>query len=149
MMRKGIAGLAALLLVVTMAPLAREQGPAAPPAIAQALTTNHLYRVVLVTAPQPVPMGKHFELQLAIYEAKSTGKRITDGQLDVTAGMTHGMGHEFMHGMQSTPVVEALEGGYTVRGMMFHMQGPWTLRVRVREGGHSGTADLTLECCGG
>jgi hypothetical protein len=147
-MRRSVAGLAALLLV-TMAAPAREQGPAAPPAIAQALTTNHLYRVVLLAAPQPVPMGKYFELQLAIYEAKSPGKPITEGQLDVTAGMTHGMGHEFMHGMQSTPVVEAHEGGYAVRGMMFHMQGPWTLRVRVREGVRSGTADLTLECCGG
>ncbi len=148
MMRRSIAGLTALLIVTAGAP-ARAQGPAAPTAIAQAITTNHLYRVVLLAVPQPVPMGKRFDLQLAVYETKSPGKRITDAQLDVTAGMTHGAGHEFMHGMQSTPVVEAHEGVYTLRGMLFHMQGPWTLRVQVREGGHSGTADLTLECCGG
>jgi hypothetical protein len=139
-MHRSIAVLAAIMTLITTA-------SAAPP-ITQASTTNHLYRIVLLAAPQPVPMHKHFELQLAIYEAKSPRKQIKDGQLEVTAGMTHGSG-EFMHGMQSTPVVEAHDGIYTVRGMMFHMQGPWTLRVQVRKGGHSGTADLTLQCCEG
>jgi len=146
-MRKGIAGLARLL-VGTLALSAGAPASAATAAIAQALTTNHLYRVVVLAAPQPVPLEKHFGIELAVYEVKSPRKRITDAKLDVTAGMTHGMGNEFVHGMLSTPVVEVHKGNYTVRGIMFHMEGPWTLRVRVREGGHSGTADLTLECCG-
>jgi hypothetical protein len=134
--------------VGTMAASAGAPASAATPAIAQALTTNHLYRVVVLAAPQPVPLQKHFSMELAVYGAKSPRKRITHAKLDVTVGMTHGMGREFIHGMLSTPVVEAHKGSYTVRGLMFHMEGPWTLRVLVREGGHSGTADLTLECCG-
>jgi hypothetical protein len=139
-MRRSIAGLAAIVSLIMTA-------SAAPP-VTQVFTTNHLYRIVLLTAPQPAPLRKHFELQLAVYEARKPGKQIKDGQLDVNAGMTHG-GPEFMHGMQSTPVVEAHDGVYTVRGMMFHMEGPWTLRVQVHEGEHSGTADLTLQCCEG
>jgi hypothetical protein len=138
--RNSIAVLAPIMALIMTA-------SAAPP-VAEAFTTNHLYRIVLLAAPQSAPMHKHFELQLSVYETKKPGKQVKDGQLDVTAGMSHGT-HEFMHGMQSTPVVEAHDGVYTVRGMMFHMQGPWTLRVQVHEGGRSGTADLPLQCCEG
>src|ERR1700759_4093863 len=134
--RRSFAALAATMALIATA--------SASSPIAQVFTTNQLYRIVLLAAPQPAPLRKRFELQMAIYEAKKPGKQITDGQVDVAAGMTHGS-HEFMHGMQSTPVVETHDGVYTVRGMMFHMEGPWTVRVQVREGGHSGTADLTLQ----
>jgi hypothetical protein len=70
-------------------------------------------------------------------------------KLDVSAGMTHGAGHEFMHGMESSTVVEKSKDRFLVRGMMFHMAGPWTLRVRVHQGAVSDSADLTLQCCGG
>ncbi|HEY4341763.1 MAG TPA: hypothetical protein VGM97_17600 [Steroidobacteraceae bacterium] len=119
------------------------------PATTRAFTEGHRFRIDLLTVPAPLPLQKYFELQLAVFDGRHPARRLTDASIKVSAGMTHGMGHEFMHGMQSTPLVEAHAGRYIVRGMYLHMQGPWTLRVHVREGGHSGTADLTLQCCGG
>jgi hypothetical protein len=145
-MRTGVASLAALQ-IVTMVASAGAQAPATRAPIAEALTSNHRFRVVVMSAPQPLPLQRHFNLQLAVYEGRPPGKRVTHAKLDVTAGMTHGMG-ELVHGMQSTPVIQEHKGRYEVRGMMFHMVGTWTVRVRVSKGGHVGTADLTLECCG-
>jgi hypothetical protein len=145
-MRRFLTGVAALLLVTATSTGAQAAAPTA--AIAQALTTNHLFRVVVLAAPQPVPLQQHFAIELAVYRAKPPRERIKDAQLVVTAGMTHGTGNEFMHGMLSTPVVQKQKGRYMVRGLMFHMEGPWIIRVQVREDGRNGTADLTLDCCG-
>jgi len=143
-MRGGVASLAVLQMLV-MAVAAGAPTAAAP--IAQAFTTNRLYRVVLLTAPRPLPLQRHFDLELAVYEGKPHGRRVTHAKLDLTAGMTHGES-DFVHGMLSTPVIEAHGDRYAVHGMLFHMQGTWTVRIRVRKGGHVGSADLNLECCG-
>ncbi len=112
-------------------------------------TANHHYRIELKAAPNPIPLSKYFTLQLVVYDARAPTVPLTDVKLDVSAGMTHGAGHEFMHGMESSVVVEKRSDTFLVRGMMFHMEGPWTLRVRVHQGAVSDTADLTLRCCGG
>ena len=76
------------------------------------------------------------------------GQPITDATLDVSAGMRHGLAHGFAHGMQSTPKVEAQQGSFLVRGMYFHMAGPWVVVVHVHQGSRSGTAYFHLVCCG-
>ncbi len=39
-----------------------------------------------------------------------------------------------MHGMESAAVVEKSGDSFTVRGLLFHMEGPWIVRIRVRQG---------------
>jgi hypothetical protein len=124
----------------------KAEGPGA--ASRQAFTTNHRYLIRLLVVPQPVPFEKYFTLQLAVYDGKDPSQRIANASLDVSAGMRHGLKHGFAHGMQSTPVIEAQHGSFLVRGMYFHMMGPWVLMVRVRQGARSGTAYLPLVCCG-
>jgi hypothetical protein len=120
-----------------------------PVSVVHVVTVDHRYRIDLMSAPNPIPMSKYFTLKLAIYDARAPARPLTDVKLDVAAGMTHGAGHEFMHGMESSAVVEKSNDGFLVRGLMFHMEGPWTLRVRVHQGAVSDSADLTLPCCGG
>jgi hypothetical protein len=120
-----------------------------PAPVARVVTAQGRYRIDLVAAPNPIPMSKYFTLKLAVYDTRAPTRSLTDVKLDVSAGMTHGAGHEFMHGMESSTVVEKSQDRFLVRGMMFHMAGPWTLRVRVHQGAASDTADLTLQCCGG
>ena len=121
----------------------------APAPVVQVLTSDHRYRINLESAPDPIPMSKYFTLRLAVFDPRAPATPLTNVKLDVSAGMTHGAGHEFMHGMQSSPVVRKSKGRFVVRGMMFHMQGTWILRVRVHQGAVSDTADLPLQCCGG
>ncbi|HEX3838659.1 MAG TPA: FixH family protein [Steroidobacteraceae bacterium] len=124
----------------------------ATPVTARAMrvfTTDHHYRIDVVSVPNPIPLGKFFTLQLAVYDDRTPGRPLPDASVEVSAGMMHGSGHEFMHGMQSAPIVEKHPGRFVVQGMMFHMQGPWTVRVQVHEGTRSATADIPLQCCGG
>lgn len=121
----------------------------APASVVQVVTADHRYRIDLIAAPNPIPLAKYFALQLVVYDARAPGPPLRDVKLEVSAGMTHGAGHEFMHGMESSPMVEKSNDGFVLRGLMFHMQGPWILRLRVQQGALSDTADLTLQCCGG
>jgi hypothetical protein len=137
--------------VATMAasPPLHAQAAAAAAPIVGVVTAEGRFRIDLVSAPNPIPLSKYFTLKLAVYDTRAPTRPLTDVKLDVSAGMTHGAGHEFMHGMESSSVVEKHKDRFLVRGMMFHMAGPWTLRVRVHRGAVSDTADLTLQCCGG
>lgn len=135
-------------LYATMAATPAQATPAAASTLS-VFTTDHHYRIDVVAVPNPIPLSQYFTLRLAVYDGRTPGPRLTQVSLEVSAGMMHGSGHEFMHGMQSSPSVEKHSGGFIVRGLMFHMQGPWTLRVRVHEGPRSATADIPLQCCGG
>jgi hypothetical protein len=139
-------GLCAAVAVVT--PADTQATPAAALAL-RVFTTDHRYGIDVVAVPKPIPLAKDFTVQLTVYDARTPGRQLMDASVKVSAGMMHGSGHEFMHGMQSSPTVEKHQGRFIVRGMMFHMQGPWTLRVQVHEGTSSATADIPLQCCGG
>jgi hypothetical protein len=130
-----------------IAPLHAQTLQVASP-ILQVVTTDHRYRIALESVPNPIPMSKYFTLKLAVFDTRAPARPLTDMKVDVSAGMTHGAGHEFMHGMESSPVVKKSKDGFLVRGMMFHMEGTWILRVRVHQGDVSDTADLPLQCCG-
>ena len=134
--------------LVTFAPLPAQSAQASAPVV-QVLTTDHRYRIDLESAPDPLPLSKYFTLRLAVFDTRAPARPLTDVKLDVSAGMTHGAGHAFMHGMESSPVVSKSKGSFLVRGLMFHMQGTWILRVRVHRGAVSDSADLPLQCCGG
>ena len=139
-------GLCAAVATVTPAP-AQVQPATAAPAL-RVFTTDHQYRIDVVAVPNPIPLAKYFTVQLEVHDGKIPGRRLTAASVEVSSGMMHGSGHEFMHGMQSTPTIENHEGRFIVRGMKFHMQGPWILRVQIHEGTHSASADIPLQCCG-
>ncbi|HTV78602.1 MAG TPA: hypothetical protein VMF03_10100 [Steroidobacteraceae bacterium] len=139
----------ALLLVLcgVVAAVTPARGKATAEPTISAFTTDHHYRIDVVAVPNPIPMATYFTLQLAVYDGHAAVRPLSDVSIQVSVGMMHG-GHEFMHGMQSSPTVEKHQGRFIVKGMMFHMQGPWTMRVRVREGTRRATADVPLQCCG-
>ena len=148
-MRTTLALLLGLYAVLAAVPPARAQAtPTTAPATSVS-TADHQYRIDVVSLPNPIPLAKYFTLQLAVYDSSTSLRPLTDASVEVSVGMMHGSGHEFMHGMQSSPRIEKHQGRFIVRGMMFHMQGLWTMRVQVHEGAHSATADIPLQCCGG
>ena len=122
-----------------------DSGPAMP--AREAYTADHQLLVRLLSVPNPIPMEKYFSLRLAIYDGNDPRRQLQDVQLQVAAGMSHGMAQGFAHGMQSSPQIEIQNGIATVSGMFFHMAGEWTLQVTVHAGGHDGMASFNLPCC--
>lgn len=123
-------------------------GPAQFAPTRQAYTTNHAFLVKLDSLPAPIPFEKYFTLHFSVYPASGAAQPLSDAKLTLAAGMRHGLKNGFAHGMDSAPVVTADKGSFNVRGMFFHMMGPWVLKVDVQSGGKSGTAYFRLPCCG-
>ena len=113
----------------------------------EAYTANHQLLVRLLSVPNPIPMGKYFSLRLAIYDGNDPRQQLPDVQVQVAAGMSHGMAQGFMHEMQSSPHIQIQNGIATVTGMFFHMTGEWTLQVTMHAAGHDGTVFFNLPCC--
>ncbi len=113
-----------------------------------AYTTDHRFLVKLVSLPSPIPYEKYFSLRLAVYDAQSPHKKLTDARVEIAAGMRHGMKEGFAHGMESSPKLESKKGVVTVSGMYFHMMGPWVLEATVEREGKASVAHFTLPCCG-
>lgn len=114
----------------------------------QAYTGDHRFLVKLLSVPKPIPYEKYFDLRFAVYDGRDPSKPLSDAQLQVNAGMRHGLKQGMAHGMQSAPKVAEKDGAFDVSGMYFHMMGPWTVEAVVREGGKQGTATFQLPCCG-
>jgi hypothetical protein len=112
-----------------------------------AYTTDRRFMVKLLSLPSPIPYEKYFSVQLAVYEARSPHKKVTDAQVEIFAGMRHGRKHGFAHGMESSPKLDVKDGVTTVTGMYFHMMGPWVLKATVSEGGKRSVAYFKLPCC--
>ena len=112
-----------------------------------AYTADRQLLVRLVSVPNPIPMEKYFSLRLAIYAGNDPRQPLPDAQVQVAAGMSHGMAQGFAHEMQSSPHIEIRNGIATISGMFFHMTGEWTLQVRVHAAGHDGTVSFNLPCC--
>ena len=79
------------------------------------------------TAPDPIPMGRHFAIDFALCprgEAKVPGEVRVDAQMP-----------EHRHGMNYRPSVKSLgQGLYRAEGLMFHMPGRWELVFELRDG---------------
>jgi hypothetical protein len=147
-MRTLLALLLGLYAAAAVTPTHSQATPATAPPM-RVFTPDHQYRIDVFAVPNPIPLAKYFTLQLAVYDGRTPDRPLTAASVEVSAGMMHGSDHEFMHGMQSSPTVERRQGRFIVRGMQFHMQGLWTLRVQVHEGTRSASADIPLQCCGG
>ena len=140
----------ALPLVAAISAWAVENPSAALPdamPVREAYTDDHQLLVRLLSVPNPIPMAKYFSLQLAVYDGSNPHQQLTDAQVQIAAGMSHGMTQGFMHEMQSSPRIETQNGIATVSGMFFHMTGEWTLRVTAHTTSHDGTVLFNLPCC--
>ena len=149
----------AILLIGVLPAWAVDQPSAAPPPPAmsadsghamparEAYTADHQLLVRLLSVPNPIPMEQYFTLRLAICDGNDPHRQLPDAQLQVAAGMSHGMAQGFAHGMQSSPQIQIHNGIATVSGMFFHMTGDWTLQVTVHAGDHKGTVSFNLPCC--
>ena len=74
--------------------------------------------VVFAPRPWPVPVGRHFALDIAVCAAPGTA---LPASLRVEADMP-----AHRHGMNYKPTVQALgDGRFVAEGLMFHMPGRW------------------------
>jgi hypothetical protein len=124
------------------------EGPSHFPVAKEVYTSRHLFRVDVVAVPKPIPFETYFTLRFAIYDGHNPEKRLPGAEVTILAGMRHGLKHGFAHGMQSSPKVSEKAGFFTVKGLYFHMMGPWTLKTTVRDGAKEDVAYIELPCCG-
>lgn len=83
--------------------------------------------VAFAPRPWPVPVGRHFVLDIAVCPPAGAAAPTT---LKVDADMP---AHQ--HGMNYRPTLQARGGGrYTAEGLMFHMPGRWRLLFTVDDG---------------
>ncbi len=114
---------------------------------AEAYTANRQFLVRLLAVPKPIPYEKYFSVAVGVYDANNPARHLSDLQLGVVAGMSHGLGQGFAHTMQSSPKIEVRDGVATVSGLYFHMKGSWTLEVTVRMRDEKSAAYFQLPCC--
>ncbi len=87
------------------------------------------YIVEYVTQPSPIPPNEMFEMTVNVRERlkKTSANNVS---LEIRAGMSI---HN--HGMNTSPVVERMKDRrFRVRGMLFHMTGPWELVFVIKRG---------------
>jgi hypothetical protein len=114
----------------------------------EAYTEDHQYLIKLLALPKPIPLGTAFDLRFAVMDGKEPSRALSDVQLELFAGMRHGIEHSFIHSMETPPQVTEKDGGFAVSGMNFDMMGPWTVGVTVRREQEESTAYFQLPCCG-
>jgi cytochrome c peroxidase len=136
--------LSVLLAFAVAVPVGAQSSPSPP---RQVYTTEHRFLIKLLAAPRAPRLEQYFTVRLGVYDGHDPKRRLTDFQVDVAAGMAHGMTEGFAHGMQSEPHVELRDGVVIVSGLLFAMSGEWTMRVTVHHGGEEGTASFQLPCC--
>jgi hypothetical protein len=129
----------------TAQPMSAEPVQATP--TAEAYTTDRRFLVRLLSVPKPIPYEKYFSVAVGVYAANNPARHLSDLQLGVVAGMSHGLGQGFAHTMQSSPKIEVHDGVATVSGLYFHMKGAWTLEVTVRMRDEKSAAYFQLPCC--
>jgi hypothetical protein len=122
-------------------------GPAQSTPTAEAYTADRQFLVRLLAVPKPIPYEKYFSVAVGVYDANNPARRLSDVQLAVVAGMSHGLGQGFAHTMQSSPKIEVRDGVATVSGLYFHMIGSWTMEVTVRMRDEESAAYFQLPCC--
>lgn len=127
------------------APLSAEPVQSAP--TVQAYTADRQFLVRLLAVPKPIPYEKYFSVAVGVYAANNPARHLSDVQLAVVAGMSHGLGQGFAHTMQSAPKIAVRDGVATVSGLYFHMMGSWTMEVTVRMRDEESAAYFQLPCC--
>src|SRR5262249_24522403 len=127
-------------------PMSQEAAQFAP--TREAYTEDQQYFIKLLTLPKPIPFGTAFDLSFSVMNAKDSTKMLTKVQIELFAGMRHGVEHSFIHSMETSPQVTQKDGRFTVSGMIFDMMGAWTVGVTVRGENQPSTAYFQLPCCG-
>jgi hypothetical protein len=88
------------------------------------------YVVFLRTDPSPIPENTEFSATVWVFARLATDTPLTDISLDVDAFMP-----EHGHGMNRVPEITKREdGGFDVKGLLFHMGGNWELYFDVTRG---------------
>jgi len=125
----------AALLAVLM-PTAAFAVECAPDLAGGRAVTGEGYTLVMRPAPAPIPLGRHFALDVVICPAAGGGR---PDLARVDARMP-----EHGHGMNyRTTVAKRGEGRWRADGLMFHMPGRWELIFDLRDGSRS--ARIALE----
>jgi hypothetical protein len=118
----------ALLLAAAFAPAAGGAAQACDPPLQGAairVMRSGSHAVAWRAEPQPIAVGTHFAVELAVCAATGAGAFDT---VAVDADMP-----EHRHGMNYRASVVALgQGRYRAEGLMFHMAGRWRLTVELR-----------------
>ena len=123
--RPGTVVLASALLAVLFLSCSGQRQPGVyedgQPVRAFTPTEQGRFSVRWASQPHPIPINEPFELILDVLGPQA------DLTIEVQGWMP---GHG--HGMLRTPRVTPLgDGRYQVKGMLFHMQGAWELRVAL------------------
>lgn len=113
-----------------------------------AYSNGHAFLVRLLAVPKPIPFEKYFTVRFGVYDGHHPKHLLSNASLKLNAGMRHGLKHGFAHGMESSPKISDKGGVFTVSGMYFHMNGPWVLKMWVRDGAKHGIVYFKLPCCG-
>lgn len=129
----------------TARPMSAEPAQSTP--TTEAYTADRQFLVRLLSVPKPIPYEKYFSVAVGVYAANDPARRLSDVQLGVVAGMSHGLGQGFAHTMQTAPKVAVRDGVATVSGLYFHMMGSWTMEVTVRMRDQESAAYFQLPCC--
>ncbi len=111
-------------------PLTAEARAAALPA--SVCANGGSFRVEVLAAPSPIPIGSLFDLEVALREGcAGTGPPVEAAQLRVEAIMP---GHG--HGMNTHPRSAPLgDGRFAVSGLRFHMPGNWIVHFDLVRAG--------------
>ncbi len=110
---------------------APEAAAPAPAVLAKTLCSNGAtYGVDILAAPDPIPLGDLFDIDVRIREGCRPGPPAEAVGLEMEAIMP---GHG--HGMNTHPRVAPLGGGrFLVTGLRFHMPGRWEVHFDVVRG---------------
>lgn len=124
------------LLIALLLPTAAAAADCAPDLAAGGRTiAGDGYTLVMRPAPAPIPLGRHFAIDLAVCPQAGAAPALTR----VEARMP-----EHGHGMNyRTTIVPRGEGRWRANGLLFHMPGRWELIFDLRDGGRS--ARLAVE----
>jgi hypothetical protein len=129
----------------TAQPMSAEPAQSTP--TAEAYTADRQFLVRLLAVPKPIPYEKYFSVAVGVYDANNPARRLSEVQLAVVAGMSHGLEQGFAHTMQSSPKIAVRDGVATVSGLYFHMMGSWTMEVTVHMRDEASAAYFQLPCC--
>ncbi len=133
-----IAGFAAGLLLAVPAAAAPGDCGKALPAEGRQQLQGPGYTAVVVPSLWPIPVGRHFSLQVQV--CADAGKALPQ-TLRVDADMP-----AHRHGMNYRATVKGLgEGAFLAEGLLFHMSGRWRLRLDLGQGAEVVRLEQALE----
>jgi hypothetical protein len=98
------------------------------------------YQIIFSPKKGKIPLNQYFDMDIQIKGIM--GQMIKSPiKLSVEAGMK---AHN--HGMNSKPIIESLgQGRYKVKGLLFHMSGPWFIEFSIRRGATFDKTKIILE----